>query len=211
MKTRFVFGLALLLSSSNVFATDVFPSIDESAINPEIRRLVVDRIAGHNDAEGSELDRRIVAMGTNAVPTLIAMAQKAANTDPLVLGKPGCQDFGFELRRPVDILVTIGDRRAIPIISALMKFDTKPKRMFTSLGRLLCHGTDEQIEADAKSQDQGLARVAQVILRNPDQYEYYKRLYRKQSGRIERDGAANGSQPIRAETNRTPSAAGSRR
>ena len=32
-----------------------------------------------------------------------------------------------------------------------------------------------------------------------------------QEGQIERDGAANGSQPIRSETNRTSSAAGSRR
>ena len=60
-----------------------------------------------------------------------------------------------------------------------MKFDTKPSRMFTSLARLLCHGTDEQINADANSQDPNVARVAQIVLRNPDQYKYYKDLYRK--------------------------------
>ncbi len=60
-----------------------------------------------------------------------------------------------------------------------MKFDTKPRRMFTSLARLLCHGTDKQIQLDAKSRDPNLARVAQTILRYPEQYKYYKDLYRK--------------------------------
>jgi len=211
MKTLALLTLAWVqLAGSRVFAEAPFPNVDESAIDPEIKKLVVERIARHNDPEGSETARKIVAMGTNAVPTLIAMAQKAANTDPLILSKPGHQDYGFELRRPLDMLVAIGDRRAIPVISSLMKFDTKPRRMFSSLAELLCHGTDEQIEADAKSQNTNLARVARNILRSPEQYKYYKDLYRKKREMIE-DGAANGSQPIRAETNRTSTAAGSRR
>ena len=52
-------------------------------------------LAGRTGAEdGDEIARKLVVMGTNAVPTLIAMAQKAANTDPLVLGKS--QDYEFE-------------------------------------------------------------------------------------------------------------------
>ena len=183
VKTLSALTLAWLLMPASPILGDVpFPDVDESVIDPEIRALVVERIAKTSGEtqdlnRTNEIDQTIVAKGRNAVATLIAMAQKAANTDPLVLGKS--QDFGNELRCPVDMLVKIGDRRAIPLLSALMKFDTKPRRMFTSLARLLCYGTDKQIELDAKSQDPNLARVAQTILRYPDQYKYYRDLYRK--------------------------------
>jgi len=172
----------LLLPGSPIFADVPFPNVDESVIDPEISALVLERIAKTSGEtqdlnRTKEIDRTIVAKGTKAVATLIAMAQKAANTDPLVLEKS--QDFGNELRCPVDILVAIGDRRAIPFFSALMNFDTKPRRMFTSLARLLCHGTDKQIQLDAKSRDPNLACVAQIILRYPEQYKYYKDLYCK--------------------------------
>jgi hypothetical protein len=190
MKAIALPAMTLVLLAASTFAGVPFPHVDESVINPEIRRLVEERIVRHNDAGGSEIDRKIVSMGTNAVSTLIVMAQKAANTDPLVLGEPGCQDFSFELRRPLDILVSIGDRRAIPVISVLVKFDTKPRRMSSSIAELLCHGTDEQIKADANSQDPNVARAAQTVLRYPEQYKYYKDMYRKKREIVEQGGSS---------------------
>jgi hypothetical protein len=209
MKAIALPAMNLVLLAASAFAGVPFPHVDESAVNPEIRRMVEERIVRHNDSGGSEIDRKIVAMGTNAVPTLIVVAQNAANTDPLVLGQPGCQDFGFGLRRPLDMLVSIGDRRAIPVISALVKFDTKPRRMFNSMARLLCHGTDEQITADANSQDPYVARSAQTILRYPEQYQYYKDMYRKKPEIIEPGGAAIRSQPGGSQTDSKSTAAGS--
>jgi len=156
-----------------------FPGANASQINPQIAELVRYRIAKHNDSEGSETEKKIVAMGSNAVPTLIAMAKLAANKDPLVLRAGGVQDYDWDLIRPVQMLVQIGDRRAIPVISALVKYDTKPRRMASGLQELLCHGSDHQIEADALSEDPTVARLAKWILQEPDQFAYYKKLYRK--------------------------------
>jgi hypothetical protein len=156
-----------------------FPGADESGIDPVVAKLVRYRTEKHNDAEGSDAEKKIVAMGSNAVPTLIAMAKLAANKDSLVLHKDGVQDYDWDLRRPLQMLVQIGDRRAIPVLSALVKYDTKPRRMASKLEELLCHGSDRQIEEDTRSEDANVAPVARRILQNPDQFAYYKTLYRK--------------------------------
>jgi len=174
-----------------------FPNVDESVINLEIARLVRERIEKQRDTKGDELHKEIVAMGTNAVPTLIAVAQKAANTDPLVLRRPGCMDYGFELRWPVRMLVDIGDRRAIPLISALVRFDDpKGQRMIQNLAELLCHGTDAQIEADAKSADPNLARAARMVIKDPQTFAFAKSRYRKK----EQTGQGAGESRAEGET-----------
>lgn len=202
-------GLGCLLLGTLGSAEAPFPHPDESVIDPEVKRLVDERVAKTSglsqDLDRAErIDRIIIGKGTNAVPSLIAMAQGAANTDPLVLGRG--QDYGNELQCPANLLAEIGDRRAIPLFSALMRFDTKPGRMFTWLARLLCHGTDKQIRLDARSQDPNVARVAQHILRYPVQYQYLMDRYRKRGTSAGPGGEGSGSQPFRAETNRTPSA-----
>jgi hypothetical protein len=182
MKTFTVLALVwLLLSGSPILAGVLFTNVDETVINSEIKALVMERISKtsgrtQNLTRVEQIDQTIVAKGTNAVPILIAMAQEAANTDPLVLGQGS--DYGNALRCPVDLLATIGDRRAIPLLIALMKFDDKPARMHNALCMILCHGTDEQIATDAKSNDQNLARAAQLILRYPVQFQFYKDKYR---------------------------------
>lgn len=111
-----------------------FPGADQTGIDPAIAELVRARIAGHNNPDGADAEKKIVALGTNAVPTLIAMAKLAANKDPLVLRTPGVQDYDWDLIRPIQILVKIGDRRAIPLLSALVQYDDpKPRRMGSDL------------------------------------------------------------------------------
>jgi hypothetical protein len=157
-----------------------FPDANETGVDPAIAELVRYRIAKHNDSEGAEAEKKIVAIGSNAVPTLIAMAKLAANKDPLVLRTRGVQDYDWDLIRSVQMLVQIGDRRAIPLVSALVKYDDpKPRRMASELEELLCHGSDSQIELDAKSEDPNVARAANRIVKNPDQFAYYKKLYGK--------------------------------
>ena len=179
---RVLIGLGCLFLVAVSFAAVPFPDPDESVIESEVRRLVDERVAKTSGARqdlrrAEEIDRTIVAKGTNAVPALIAIAQQAANTDPLVLGRS--QDFGNELQCPANLLAEIGDRRAIPLFGVLMRFDTKPRRASTWLARLVCHGTDKQIEVDAQSQDANLAQVAQRILRYPEQYQHLKDKYCK--------------------------------
>ncbi len=155
-----------------------FPGAGHSPIDPALAALVRYRIDQHND--GSAAEKKIVAMGAKAVPTLIEMAKLAANKDPLVLRKDGVQDYDWDLIRPIQMLVQIGDRRAISLISALVKYDDpKPRRMAHSLEVLLCRGSDQQILLDAQSEDPNVARAAKKILNNPGQFEQYKQLYRK--------------------------------
>ena len=163
MKTR---NLVCILVGSVFFpslalAELPFPEMDGVETDPEIVELVAYRIEGNDLSEGYETHIKIVAMGAKAVPTLIALSKRAANVDPRVLGQE--QDFGFELRRPIEMLVEIGDRRAIPLVSALVKYDTKPRRMHDYLAKLLCRGTDEQIEGYSKSKDPNVARVAKQV------------------------------------------------
>jgi hypothetical protein len=82
---------------------------------------------------------------------------------------------------------------ATRIISALVKFDTKPRCMFSSTAKLLCHGTNEQIRADTNSQDPDVARAAQTMLRYPAQYKLYMDMYRKQPETVEPGSAAYGA------------------
>jgi hypothetical protein len=79
------------------------------------------------------------------------------------------------------MLAKIGDRRAVPVISALVKYDTKPRRMASKLEELLCHGSDRQIKLDALSGDPNVARAAKRILEEPDQFSYYRKRYRKKT------------------------------
>ena len=183
MKRVWITCLLLICVAGKANAAEVvpFPDVEESSIDPQIARLVRYRIQRHTDAEGAKAEKKIVAMGTNAVPTLIAMAKLAANNDSLVLEKEEVQDYDWELRRPLQMLVKIGDRRAIPIISALVKYDTKPRRMTSKLEELLCHGSDQQIKLDALSEDPNVTRAANRILEEPDQFSYYKKLYRKKA------------------------------
>jgi hypothetical protein len=163
MKILIVLGCLLLGACG--FAEVPFPHPDESVIDPEVRRLVGERVAsklGQDLHRTEEIDRMIIAKGSNAVPSLIAMAQTAADTDPLVLGQS--QDYGNELRCLASLLAEIGDRRAIQFFSALVRFDTKPGRMYGWLRILLCHGTDKQLEQDAQSPDPNVASMAQYIL-----------------------------------------------
>jgi hypothetical protein len=51
--------------------------------------------------------------------------------------------------------------------------------MHQKLAELLCHDSDEQIQADDKSNDPILASAAQMVLQDPQSFEYYKKEYRK--------------------------------
>jgi len=157
-----------------------FPNLTKTECDAKVAELLALRIAKHNDPEGYEAHNKLVAMGSNAVPTLIYLAQQAANRDQRILSPAKHADYGWELRRPIQILVEIGDRRAIPLLSALVKHDhPKPMRMLQNLAELLCHGPDEQIAADARSSDPNVARAARMILRDTTTFEYYKRKYGK--------------------------------
>ena len=159
-----------------------FPGADETGIDPVIAELVRYRIAKHNDSEGDTADKKVVAMGTNAVPTLIAMAKMAANKDPRVVHPEKYDDFGFELRRPLHMLVDIGDRRAIPVLTALVPYDhPKPRRMLQNLAELLCHGSDEQLQEDAKSNDPHVARAASMVQNDLQTFAYSKEKYRRKT------------------------------
>ncbi|HUT14593.1 MAG TPA: HEAT repeat domain-containing protein [Thermoguttaceae bacterium] len=79
-------------------------------------------------------------------------------------------DFGSELRAALYALEEIGDRRALPAISALVKYDNKPRRMQSALEDILAKGSDQQLWVDIRSDDPNIADGAQRILDSPEQY-----------------------------------------
>jgi hypothetical protein len=161
-----------------------FPDLPAEAIDEQVADLLAYRIKMHNDHEGGEAEKKLIAMGPGAVPTLIYLSKVAANSDPRIRNPEENDDYGPDLHWPVQVLVAIGDRRAIPLLSALVKYDhPKPLRMQRNLAELLCHGSDAQIEVDAGSSDPNVAAAAQMVLRDPMSFAYVKSKFRSSHSR----------------------------
>ncbi|HUT12404.1 MAG TPA: hypothetical protein VMY42_18035, partial [Thermoguttaceae bacterium] len=86
----------------------------QAAEEAAIERLLSIRAAKWSDAEGYEAHKQLVAMGPDAVPSLLICFQKAAHRDPRVRDPQTVSDFGSELRAALYALEEIGDRRALP-------------------------------------------------------------------------------------------------
>jgi len=166
-----------------------FPHAMEHEPDPEVARLVSIWSSNWTSPAARDAQKAIVSMGSDAVPSLIIILKRAANTEPFIIGKP---------RRPSDIrrgelraalidLQEIADRRALPALSALMKYDNKPRRFGGALKTILLHGSDEQLQRDATSPDPNIARIAQLILDNPERYDYRRKEYQEEE-RARRSG-----------------------
>ena len=60
----------------------------------------------------------------------------------------------------------IGDRRALPAISALVKYDNEQCRFRGALETILLHGSYDQLLGDVRSGDPNIARIAQRLVDN---------------------------------------------
>jgi len=154
-----------------------FPDAMEKDPDPRIVQLISVWVRGWHSDAGIKAHHEIVSMGAEAVPSLIIIVKRAANTEPLIVEKQGTvSDISRgELRASLIALREIGDRRALPAISALVKYDTKAGRFRHALAGILLRGSDEQLQSDARSGDPNIAHMARVILDHPEQYDYSRK------------------------------------
>lgn len=161
-----------------------FPEAEQETPDAEVIRLVTIQANERKGIETFEasLDakKRIMEMGTNAVISLIILLKQAANKDPRVLHPDKFDDYGYEIRISLCDLRDIGDRRAIPVFSTLVKYDDPKSRIILhALAVMLCHGTDEQILQDSQSDNPNVAQAAQMVVRNAMTFEPSKQKFRE--------------------------------
>jgi len=165
----FVAVVGLTTTSMAAEPTLPFPEAENEFVDARVRDLVaIDAKTGLRDEEEvSRAVNQLIAMGTNAVPSLITLLKQAANREPRILHRPKVPcSFGYEVRSISQNLAVIGDRRAIPVLSLLIKYDEVGKGNTSNpiLAELLNHGSDEQLRKDMESEDPNVARIANNLL-----------------------------------------------
>lgn len=177
--TAFIAVLGLTLQGMGEDQSLLFPQADNEFADAEVRRLAAIQAnpGVQGETEVRAANAKIAAMGANAVPSLIVLLKQAANRDPRVLNPSNANlNFTSEVRCLASDLGEIGDRRAIPVLSALVKFEyPKADQITHPLGELLSHSTDEELLRDSESEDPVIARMAKRILENPASYGVVRR------------------------------------
>jgi len=144
-----------------------FPDAMEQEPDPEVARLVSNwNHAGPPSADDPR--KTILSMGSDAVPSLIIILKQAANKEPVIIEQPGgTTDISVgDQRAALIALADIGDRRALPAISALVKYDNEQWRFRGALETILLHGSYDELLRDAESDDPNIARIAQQLVDN---------------------------------------------
>jgi len=154
-----------------------FPDAMAQEPDPEVARLVSVWAQNWTSPSAWDAQKTIISMGSEAVPSLIIIFKRAANKEPFIIEKPQKEtDIGRnELRVTLVALERIADRRALPVISPLVKYDSKARRFRGALEQILIKGSDAQLQQDAKSDDPTIARMAQFILDRPEYYDYHRK------------------------------------
>ncbi|MCY2926299.1 MAG: ATPase, T2SS/T4P/T4SS family, partial [Planctomycetota bacterium] len=148
-----------------------FPEAQQESEDAAVSRLI-DRAEGRNGVDGLRAREELVAMGHDGVPAILIGLKKAANSDPRILAPQQNQDFGWRLRAAMYALAAIGDRRALPAISTLTRYEVwKAARASEALSLVLAQGTPQQLQLDAKSESPGIAKAAQRLLDHPDELQ----------------------------------------
>ena len=115
-------------------------------------------------------------MGAEVVPRIIVSFKRAVNRDGLILEPEFSWDTGSKVRAALYALRDIGDRRALGPIGALIKYEYgKAGRAGNVILEILARGSDQQLQADARSDDTHIARFARYLLERPQELEGRRR------------------------------------
>ena len=165
-----------------------FPEAEGLSPDPQIQRLLSVRAARWSDDEGQQAHAQIVAMGDEAVPEIIVCFKRAANRDKLIHEPEFNWDTGWDVNAALYALRDIGDRRAFGPLGKLAKYERgKSNRASRAIFEILAQGSDEQLRADAKSDDPRIARYARLLLERAEELEGLRRNARERRARRLRD------------------------
>ncbi|HIJ65162.1 MAG TPA: hypothetical protein HPP77_04355 [Candidatus Hydrogenedentes bacterium] len=144
-----------------------FPDAMDAEPDPRIAELLSIRAADWTSRAASDAHKELVSMGAEPVPSLIILFKRAANKECLVTkdDRPVSDISRGELRAALVVLQESGDRRALPVISRLVEYDSKAGRFGHALREILSRESNEQILGHAQSEDPNVARSAERILK----------------------------------------------
>ncbi len=161
-----------------------FPEAEAMSPDLQIQRLLSVRAARWNHDEGRDAHGQLVAMGPEVVPRIIVCFKRAVNRDKPIHEPEFNQDTGSDVQAALYALRDIGDRRAIGPLAKLIEYEHgKCNRAGRAIFEILAQGSDEQLRADAKSDDPLIARCARHLLEAPQELEWLRWDARKRQAR----------------------------
>jgi len=150
-----------------------FPGAEDEACDPNVARLLsvyTQRHRGSSEAKVREARKELLTMGQEAVPSLIVLLKRAANKDRRIAEPNYVSDYGDQLRAAMAVVAAVGDRRTLPALRVLARYDNKAGRVGSAIRTLLSRGSLDQLRAEALSDDDWLAPRARYFLEHPEEY-----------------------------------------